>query len=192
MGFCGLIKSVRYNLYEMGKMPNRKKSKVLDEKSMRNSLRFWATGVTIVSVAHDGAQHGMTVNSFTSLSLDPLLVLVSLEKGTRTHEMVAAAGVFAVTLLNQEQEALSERFAGRESEGSDRFLNLEIVLLDSKNPILAKGLAFFDCRVQATYSVGSHSIFIAEVVAAGDLPAAQIKKQPLLYYNRAYRRLSDS
>jgi len=180
-----------YNLFEMEKMPTRNNSKMLDEKSMRNSLRFWATGITIVSVAHNGAQHGMTVNSFTSLSLDPPLVLVSLEQGTRTHEMVADAGIFAVTLLSLAQEGLSERFAGRESENSDRFLDLEIITLDSGNPILAEGLAYFDCRLQASHSAGSHSIFIAEVLAAGDLTAAQSEDSPLVYYNRNYRRLAD-
>jgi len=181
-----------YNLLEMEKMPTRKNSAVLDDKRMRDSLRFWTTGVTIVSVAHRDVQHGMTVNSFTSLSLEPPLVLVSLEKGTRTHEMVTDAGVFAVTLLSQGQEFLSDRFAGKDSGESDRFVDLETIVLKSGNPVLADGLAYFDCHVQASHSAGSHNVFIAEVMATGQLNGAQADEPPLVYYNRSYRRLGDN
>jgi len=180
-----------YNLLEMHKIPTSKNSRNLNDKSMRESLRFWTTGVTIVSVAHMGIQHGMTVNSFTSLSLEPPLVLVSLEKGTRTHDLVVEAGVFAVTLLSQSQELLSDRFAGKDSEKSDRFADIEILTLESGNPVLSDGLAFFDCQVQASHSAGSHSLFIAEVLSTGHLNGTSSSEPPLVYHNRSYRQLRD-
>ena len=183
---------MRYNLVQMKKVPTHTKTHLLDEQSLRDTLRFWATGVTIVSVAHQGVQHGMTVNSFASLSLEPPLVLVSLERGTRTHDLVDQAGVFAVSLLGQGQEALSERFAGRESEESDRFLNVETFTEESGSPILKEGLSFFDCRVQSSHAAGSHTIFVGEVLVTGLLPSAQSEQAPLVYYNRNYRRLTDS
>src|SRR3990172_7791045 len=100
-------------------MPEEKKPKAVtspDPDALRDALRFWTTGVTMVAASHNGVSHGMTVNSFTSLSLDPPLVSVSLEKVTRTHQLVLDANAFTVTILSQGQQALSDRFAGRESE----------------------------------------------------------------------------
>lgn len=176
----------------MKKESTHTKPRLLDEQSLRDTLRFWASGVTVVSVAHQGLQHGMTVNSFTSLSLDPPLVLVSLERGTRTHDLVDQAGVYAVTLLEQGQKILSERFAGRESEESDRFLNVATFTEESGSPILKEGMSFFDCRVHSSHAVGSHTIFVGEVLVTGLLPAAQSEQAPLIYYNRNYRRLANS
>jgi flavin reductase (DIM6/NTAB) family NADH-FMN oxidoreductase RutF len=158
-------------------------------EQLRNALRFWTTGVTIVSATSKGVVHGMTVNSFTSLSLEPPLVMISLEKVTRTHGLVASAGAFGVSILSQEQRALSDRFAGRESEKSDRFDGVDTFTMETGSPILSQALAFFDCRVSATYDAGTHTLFVGEVLAAG-LPGENTK-QPLVYFNRNYRRLTD-
>jgi flavin reductase (DIM6/NTAB) family NADH-FMN oxidoreductase RutF len=161
-----------------------------DPDVLREALRFWTTGVTVVSSHHDGITHGMTVNSFTSLSLDPPLVSVSLEKITRTHQLVSDAGTFSVTILSWEQHALSDRFAGRESEDSNRFDGLESFTLETGNPILSQGLAFFDCRVAAKHDAGTHTLFIGEVLSCGLL--SKDDGQPLVYFNRGYRKIIDS
>jgi flavin reductase (DIM6/NTAB) family NADH-FMN oxidoreductase RutF len=157
-----------------------------DPDALRDALRFWTTGVSIVSARHESGVHGMTVNSFTSVSLEPPLVMVSLEKITRTHGYVQAAGAFAVTILSAEQRALSDRFAGRETEHDDRFEGIEFFTLETGSPILNGGLAFFDCRVKSAHSAGTHTLFIGEVLAAGSANQA-----PLVYFNRDYRRLAD-
>jgi len=162
----------------------------VEAEVLRKTMRNWATGVTVVSSNHGGEQHGMTVNSFTSLALSPPLVMVSLEKGTRTHGLVQQERAFAVTILASDQREISDRFAGRESEQSDRFARLESFTLTSGCPLLVGGLAFFDCRVAATYSAGTHTIFIGEVLAAESNPDAKSLK-PLLYYDQDYRQMSS-
>lgn len=188
----GLKSSLGYNAGLMELASSSSKEEREDARWLRDVLRFWTTGVAVVAANHDGVKHGMTVNSFTSLSLDPPLVLVSLEKGTRTHELVDRAGAYAVTLLSQGQRTLSERFAGRESEESDRLKDIETFELEGKSPILKQGLAFFDCRVTAKHDAGTHTLFIAEVLTAGAPTAVNTENEPLVYFNRRYRRLADS
>jgi flavin reductase (DIM6/NTAB) family NADH-FMN oxidoreductase RutF len=161
-----------------------------DERTLRDVLRFWATGVAIVSSAHAGWAHGMTVNSFTSLSLDPPLVMVSLEKKTRTHDMVQASGSYAVSVLAQSQQQISERFAGRDTEQSNRFKDLETITLETGCPILSGALGFFDCRVVAEHDAGTHTVSIGEVLVAGFPAPNPESTPPLLYFNRDYRHLA--
>jgi len=158
----------------------------MDAETLRQAMRHWATGVTVVTTAHQGRRHGMTVSSFTSVSLNPPLVLVALERKTRTRTMVAAEGVFAVTVLSQGDQAVSNRFAGR-MEGEDRFAGLETFSLVTGAPLLRAGEAWLDCRVVQQVEAGTHTIFIGEVVAA----RAGEAFAPLLYFNRAYRRLGE-
>lgn len=148
-------------------------------------MRMWSTGVTVVTVQHNNRRHGMTVSSFTSLSLDPPLVLVSLEQITKTHRLVQQAGHFGVTILEENQKQISDRFAGRISEYRDRFDGLETFAMVSGAPMLAQGLAWLDCQVVVTYQAGNHTVFIGEVLAVKSRDTGQ----PLLYYNRDYRRL---
>lgn len=157
---------------------------------LKDVLRFWTTGVTVVSASYQGSQHGMTVNSFTSLSLEPPLVSISLEKITRTHQLVKQAGRFGVSILSAEQRDLSDRFAGRENEYIDRFEGVGIFTLETGSPLLQEGIAYFDCRVSVTHDAGTHTIFISEVLAAG-APANQQDGKPLVYFNRAYRKLAS-
>ena len=159
----------------------------LSAVDLREAMRFWGSGVAIAAAAHQGIRHGMTVSSFTSLSLDPPLVMVSLEQTARTHQIVTDSQAFGLTILAAGQEEISNRFAGRETEQQDRFADLDSYTLTTGSPLLTNGLASLDCRVTAAYPVGTHTLFIGEVVAArasqGKLPL------PLLYFNRAYRHL---
>jgi flavin reductase (DIM6/NTAB) family NADH-FMN oxidoreductase RutF len=84
-----------------------------DPESMRRAMRHWVAGVTVVTSIGQGIQHGMTVSSFTSISLIPPMILVSLERATRTYELVTQSGIFGVSILRLEQQLISERFAGR-------------------------------------------------------------------------------
>jgi flavin reductase (DIM6/NTAB) family NADH-FMN oxidoreductase RutF len=132
----------------------------------------------------------MTANSFTSLSLNPPLVLVSLEKITRTHDLVKQAKKFAVTILSREDRGISDRFAGRDASGDgDRFAGVKVFQLETGNSILANGLAFFDCRVVAAYSAGTHTLFVGQVLSSGH--ANDSSNEPLVYFNRNYRRIID-
>ncbi len=155
----------------------------LDPEQLRRSMRAWSSGVTIVTAMHDGDRHGMTVSSFTSVSLEPPLVIISLHTGSRTHRLVSGSGAFAVNILGAGQRQLSERFAGRGSWDEDRFEGVETETLLTGAPTLPASLARLDCRVQQVIPVGMNTLFLAEVVAArGDGEG-----QPLVYHNRQYR-----
>jgi flavin reductase (DIM6/NTAB) family NADH-FMN oxidoreductase RutF len=159
----------------------------IQPEELRSVMRYWATGVTVVTAQHAGVRHGMTVNSFTSISLGPPLVLVSLEQTARTHDLVKEAGNFGITLLAEGQQQISDIFAGRQPGHIDRFEGLETFVLVSGAPLLRGGLAFLDCRVVSTYAAATHTLFIAEVVAAQSNPENEAQNWPLLYYNRTYR-----
>ncbi len=159
----------------------------LDAEQLRTAMRAWTSGVGIVTAAHGGEQHGMTVSSFTSISLDPPLIVVSLQKSSRTHEMVSRAGAFGVTILAADQQELSERFADRPA-GRDHGLDgLETETLVTGAPFIKGGLAWLDCRVAQAVPVGKNTLFIGEVVAVrGD-----DHDTPLVYHDRTYRRLQE-
>ena len=157
----------------------------VNPEDLRQAMRLWTTGVTIVSAHHNGRRHGMTVSSFTSLSLEPPLVLVSLEQITKTHRLVQQAGYFGVTILDEGQQEISDRFAGRITEYTDRFIGLDTFTMVSGAPLLRRGLAWLDCRVVVTYQAGNHTVFIGEALAVNSSEAGQ----PLLYYDRNYHRL---
>ena len=160
--------------------------KDVDPEILRSVMRRWATGVTLVT-AHDGRRpHGMTVSSFTSVSLDPALVLVSLENATETRRMIEESGAFAVSILAEGQEDLAERFAGRVADGEDRFAGVSYETAVTGAPIPAGTLAYLDCRVLAAHPAGNHTLFIGQVAAAG----FRQEGVPLLYYDRDYRRLA--
>src|SRR5512136_2352170 len=97
----------------------------IDSNEVRKAMRCWATGVTVVTAQHQGVRHGMTVSAFTSASLNPPLVLVSMSRDSRTHAMVTETGSFGVTILSSEQQAIAECFSGQGCEDESRFVGLE-------------------------------------------------------------------
>jgi flavin reductase (DIM6/NTAB) family NADH-FMN oxidoreductase RutF len=158
-----------------------------DPESLRLAMRHWVAGVTVVCSAFGDYQHGMTVSSFTSISLIPPMILVSLERGTRTYGLIMQSGVFGVTILRYEQQELSERFAGRIGPEEDRLLGVETFHLVSPAPLIAGGLAVFDCRVVNSFEAGTSTVFLAEVLAA----QSSDEDDPLVYSNRSYYRLDQ-
>jgi flavin reductase (DIM6/NTAB) family NADH-FMN oxidoreductase RutF len=160
----------------------------LDSEQLRQVMRSWTSGVTIVTARYGTQQHGMTVSSFTSLSLDPPWILISLQKASRTHELVLGAGCFGVTILSADQQELSDRFAGHIPDTSDRMSGLELEALETGAPLIEGGLAWLDCRVVQTISAGTNSLFIAEVVAARGGSGDDC---PLVYHKQGYQRLAE-
>ncbi len=154
-------------------------------ESLRQAMRHWTTGVSVVTSRQGEARHGMTVNSLTSISLDPPLVAVTLANLTRTLELVRHSGVFGVTILGAQQAFIADRFAGRATSEEDRFAGLETFTLDSGVPFLRGGLAFLDCEVVFTYPLPNSTLLIGAVNAVETLQEAD----PLVYHNRVYRKL---
>jgi flavin reductase (DIM6/NTAB) family NADH-FMN oxidoreductase RutF len=159
----------------------------VDPDELRNAMRQWATGVSVVTSVYKTLRHGMTVNSFTSVSLNPPLVLISLERQTRTRQLVEQAGIFGVTILEKHQQEVSDCFAGRFPEREDRFCNVDTYTLKTGASLISGGLAGLDCKVVSKYEAGTHTIFIGEVVALNTSPG--VGNKPLLYYNRSYHEL---
>jgi flavin reductase (DIM6/NTAB) family NADH-FMN oxidoreductase RutF len=157
----------------------------IEPELFRQAMRAWATGVTIVTSTHDGLRHGMTVSSFTSLSVTPPQVLVAITSNVRTHALIDNSGTFGVTLLADHQAEISDRFSGRIPDALDRFEGLETFHLTTGAPLLAAGLACFDCRVTSSFESGDHTIFVGDVLAAKNLHDGW----PLVYFNRDYRQL---
>ena len=155
----------------------------LDPEQLRRSMRSWSSGVTIVTAAHAGERHGMTVSSFTSVSLEPPLIIISLHTESRTHRLVRASGAFAVNILGAGQRELSEHFAGRALPEEDRFSGQQVDSLVTGSPAFKDALATLDCRIKEVIPAGMNTLFLAEVVAVrGDGEG-----EPLVYHNRQYR-----
>jgi len=158
----------------------------LDPEALRSAMRAWTAGVTVLTAVHEGQRHGMTVNSFTSISLEPAFITISLQGGSRTHELVSKSRAFGLTILSTEQAGVSNVFAGRVEGVEDRFAGLQTETLVTGSPLIVGGLAWLDCRVVQTFDAGANTLFIAEVVAARGTGEGQ----PLVYHNREYWQLS--
>src|SRR5262245_20212670 len=158
----------------------------LDPEQLRHAMRAWTTGVAVVTATYEGRQYGMTVNSFSSISLEPPLISVVLKKLTHTHELVEASGEFSVTILSTHQKKLSEIFAGKHPEIKNRFEDVLTETLTINAPLLQGGMAYFNCRVVNSMMIGENTLFVAEVVAA----RGEGEGNPLVYHNRTYWRLS--
>ena len=164
-----------------------KQTITLNPEKLRQAMRAWASGVTIVTAAHDGDQHGMTVSSFTSVSLEPPLVIISVQTGSRTQRLISRSNIFAVTILADGQQEISDRFAGRVPDEGNRLEGIQTETLVSGVPFIKGGLAYLDCRVTQVVPVGTNTLFVGEVVAAqGDGEG-----QPLVYHDRNYQKLVD-
>lgn len=152
-------------------------------------LGHFATGVTVVTTAHEGVLQGMTVNSFSSVSLDPPLVLFCADKRALTHAALQGSGIFAVNLLAEPQRAVSDLFAGKANEPARHdFLATTARIAASGSPIIAGTLGFIDCTVSATHDAGDHVIYVGAVVEAGRGETAA----PLLYYRGTYQALGET
>lgn len=158
----------------------------IDAARFRAVCGRFATGVTVVTATVDGTAYGMTANAFSSVSLDPPLVLICVDRRAAFHDRVAGAGAFCVNLLAARQREISDRFAGRQPGVTDRFAGLTWRAGVTGAPILDGGLGYLDCRLWATYDGGDHSIYVAEVLdaAIADGPDADA---PLLFFASRYR-----
>ena len=156
----------------------------LDRQHFKTLMRHWASGVTVVTTRAGDRVAGMTASSFTAVSLEPPLVLFCADKKALTLPVIAEAGVFAVNVLAIDQYELSAQFALSGNEEL-RFEGLACRNGPSGSPWLPGTLAVLDCRTVATHEAGDHVIYVGEVEAA----EFESAREPLLYYDAAYRRL---
>src|SRR5437764_13446474 len=153
----------------------------VDDAQFKLAMSHFASGVTIVTTEHEGKRNGMTVASFASLSLHPPLVLVCVEKNIKTHEAIAGAGKFGVSILSQEQADISANFATRRD---DKFEGVAVTRGELGVPLIANSLTTLECEVRETLPGGDHTIFVGEVVDAQTRDGV-----PLLYFRSGYREM---
>ena len=160
----------------------------IDVATFRELMGRFATGVAVITVADRERYHGMTANAVASVSLDPLLLLVCVDRTTHMHGMLASSGRFVVNILAADQERVSRLFA-QKMEPELRSLRGERFHLGaSGSPILSEALAYLDCRLSSAYDGGDHTIFVGEVIDGATLREAP----PLIFYRGGYRTLADA
>ena len=161
-----------------------------DVSVFRNAMGSFPTGVTVVTVApDDGSIYGMTVNSFSSVSLDPMLVLVCLNETSRGVGLIERAGAFAVNVLSAGQQDLSRWFANRHRPaGPQMFDGVSFEPGVTGCPVLAGAAASFDCRLGQLHRAGDHLIVLGEVVALVHRP----ELEPLIFHAGTYKSLLAS
>jgi flavin reductase (DIM6/NTAB) family NADH-FMN oxidoreductase RutF len=163
-------------------------SEPITDQALRKMRGLFASGVTVATTIHDGKLRGVTVSAFSSVSLDPPLVLVCIANESESKEWIAESGVFAVNILSDEQEFLAERFAARAPLVNAHFDGVVYHTAITGSPILIDSLAWYDCRVEATHDGGDHTIFIGHVEAAG---FGAESKSPLMYFANRYAGVRD-
>jgi flavin reductase (DIM6/NTAB) family NADH-FMN oxidoreductase RutF len=154
----------------------------VDQRLFRRVLGNFATGVTILTTALGEELHGMTANAVCSVSLDPLLVLVCVNKEARTHPILSESGIFALNVLAEEQEHLSRLYADANTDSGHGLAGLSYRRGVTGAPILTDCLAYVDCRVVAAYPGGDHTIFVGAVEDAAVLR----EDRPLIFFRGAY------
>jgi flavin reductase (DIM6/NTAB) family NADH-FMN oxidoreductase RutF len=153
----------------------------------RKALGQFATGVTVVTAEREpGLVHGMTANSFTSVSLDPLLILVCVDQRAKMLSLLHKKKRFGISVLKQGQEAISEYFAkGEQSAEAEQRLSIRYRWTPSGIPLLEGALLHMSCHVIASHIAGDHTIFVGEVE-----DAAIHEGEPLLYFRGEYRNVA--
>ncbi|MGC1685732.1 MAG: flavin reductase family protein [Candidatus Acidiferrales bacterium] len=155
----------------------------------RKALGHFATGVTVITVRReDETVHGMTANSFTSVSLDPLEILVCVDRRALTYRYIRERKNFAVNILSEDQAALARFFARPEQDpATAQSLGIEFQATERGTPVLPGSLVQLDCKLADAVEAGDHTIFIGEVV---DMSAQD--GRPLLFHHGQFKRLGDA
>jgi flavin reductase (DIM6/NTAB) family NADH-FMN oxidoreductase RutF len=157
----------------------------LDSQELRRVLGHFATGVTVITTKDlTGAPFGLTANAFTSLSLNPPLILICVDKGAQCYGCFADPNVFTVNFLREDQEEISRRFA---TKGADKFAGLNWHEGTNGAAVLNGAIGYLECKIVQSYDGGDHTIIIGEV-----LNAVATGGQPLLFFRGKYRRLPIS
>ena len=156
----------------------------LDAIEYRRVVGRFATGITVVTTVADGEHHAMTCNSFTSVSLDPVLVLFCPEKIARFHDAVLSSGTWAVSVLGDQQQSVSRHFASRGRPIVNQFAGVDHHLGPVTGAAVLEGsLASLECRTVSVADAGDHSVVIGAVLGLG---VPDPDGAPLLYYEGRY------
>ena len=145
----------------------------------KRAMRHVPTGVTVVTSFKDGEPRGITVSAFASVSADPPIVLICINRAARSYLFISASGAFCVNVLAGNQRELAERFAGKIRDR--QFDEMHYRVGETGAPVLEGTIAHFECTVTEEHHAGSHSIFLGRVVACAGRPGT-----PLGYFNGGF------
>jgi flavin reductase (DIM6/NTAB) family NADH-FMN oxidoreductase RutF len=151
------------------------------QDGLKGAMRVFPQGVTVATTNGPGGPMGLTVSSFTSVSLEPPLILISIAKGSAIHDLFRDAKTYAVNFLADDQKSVSDLFAGR-TKVKDRFEGIRYAKGVTGSPIIDGVRAAIECRAWQVYEGGDHSILVGEVVSARTFNS----KRPLVYYSQQY------
>ena len=156
----------------------------VSQDEFRNALSRFASGITVVSaISADGRLHGITVSAFCSVSLDPPLILVCIEKTTGSYQALKDSKKFVVNILSEGQSDISAHFA---SEIPDKFDLMDFETGNNGLPVLKDVAVSLECRMTAAHDAGDHTIFVGEV---DDVKVNDVR--PLVYLHSEYRHVTD-
>ena len=159
----------------------------LDSDAFRKLMGRFATGVTVVTTAADGKFHGMTANAVTSVSLDPLLLLVCVAKTARSHGEFERSTHFGVSILSADQEDVSNLFAGSADPEADSLRGASFKVAASGVPLVEGAIATIDCEIHARLDGGDHAIIVGRALDG----AIESDDAPLLFYAGRYGRIAS-
>jgi 4-nitrophenol 2-monooxygenase / 4-nitrocatechol 4-monooxygenase, reductase component len=156
----------------------------IERNELRRVMGHYATGVTVITTfSKEGKLHGLTANAVSSLSLDPPLLLICVDKKAESYSSFEESGVFTINILADDQEDLSRRFA---VSGGEKFEGVAYRRGANGAPILNGALGHLECKLYATYEGGDHTIYL------GLIEEAQTREaKPLLFFRGGYRELGD-
>lgn len=156
-------------------------------ETLKDVMRQWASGVAVVTSLCGSAKAGTTISSLTSLSVDPPLILINLASENPTQTMIQESGYFGITLLAEDQNSISDLFAGFNKSIQDRFSGLKTFTLKSGVPLIEGGTAFLDCKLYHCYVAPRSKVLVGEVIESriGE------NKPPLIFLNRGYVHLAN-
>ena len=158
----------------------------IDKTLFRQVVGSFACGVTVITTGIEGGFHGMTASAFSSLSLDPCLVLVCIDRGATTLPALQESGRFNVNILSDSQERLSKKFSSKDTPETHRLLDVDFHLGEFGQPLLDGVLGYLECELKEQYEGGDHIIAVGEVMAA----AVGEAEAPLAYFRSQYRELA--
>ncbi|HEY1357681.1 MAG TPA: flavin reductase family protein [Thermoleophilaceae bacterium] len=165
---------------------DRQQSQIFNSRDFRDAVGAFATGINVITTRNEENGYGLTANAFSSVSLDPPLVLICVGSSSQGCDVIQEIGAFAVNVLAHDQEPLSRFFASKERpRGRDAFKDVPHSEAITGCPLLDDAAAHLDCRLHAAHEAGDHMIFIGAVVAM----TVDREAKPLIFHGGGYAAL---
>jgi flavin reductase len=155
-------------------------ARAVDSAAFKAVMRRYPTGVTVVTSLREGEPRGITLSSFASVSAEPPMLLICVNREARSYLYISNSRVFCVNLLSSRQRELAERFSGRIKER--QFDDIAYTTAVTGSPVLPETNGYFDCAVEGEHHIGTHSVFIGRVLAC-----ASVTGRPLGYYDGTFQ-----